>query len=420
MKLVGNQGGMTLYPKMIKEAAPTKHKYGADVTWSAHTDTYKPTLSGHGIDAEINAFKNNLQLTILITPSTDGGFEEQIKSVLDTGRFSSGLYFRAFLEEIQEQVDWYHEITGKLPSYWSYGNGTVAHDDFFLSNGLVSRSSGAGEVGYDFDDRVSHRVASLFNYDIRDKGSVQAFINSESYLRKAIEQNGWYNDFSHWHWAEQYGEKNQLEQFLGMQKEILNGVNYVSLGAGEAVEYMWLRKQFKRGGLYQDGNELVLISDVRNENELPYKTINTTLSVEVDLSGTILSGKEIVSTNDTIKVDANKYIVQVPYSNRDGFRAVRLKETTKPRYMDFSLPVIQAVDYSSGKLRVQTDKLTNVVLFSVPVGGSLHEAEIVQRSNVMNNVHEIELSDLAKDLYIGAITKEKQSVLSDKYNFNQP
>ena len=35
---------------------------------------------------------------------------------------------------------------------------------------------------------------------------------------------------------------------MARQKSLLSNVNYVSLGASEAVEYMWLRKQFKRGG----------------------------------------------------------------------------------------------------------------------------------------------------------------------------
>ena len=132
MKLIGNPNGMKLYPKMIKEVTPTKHKHGADVTVSYHTDTYKPTLEGHGIDAEINAFKYNLQGTILISPSTDNAYKEEIINVLETGRFSSGIYFRAFLEDIQGQVDFYNEITGKDASYWSYGNGIRDHDDFVL------------------------------------------------------------------------------------------------------------------------------------------------------------------------------------------------------------------------------------------------------------------------------------------------
>lgn len=406
---------MSFYPKMMKSVSPTKHKYGANLTWSAHTDTYKPTLAGHGVDAEINAFKHNLQLTILISPTTDRVYEQQIKDVLGTGRFNSGVYFRT-AEQIQEQVDWHHEITGDFASYWSYGNGIRNHDDFVLANSLVTRLSSGGEASYDFDGRLLHKVTSLFNYDVRDYGQAQALLNAESALIDAINESGWYNDFSHWHWAEQHGYKDQLEKFFSNQRGILNSVNSVSLGAGEAVEYMWLRKQFKRGGLYQDGNELVLITDVRNESELPYRTINTTLSVEVNLTDTILEDKEISSSTDVLKVSNNKYIIQVPYSRRDGFRAVRLRATSTPSYLDLSPPQILSVTKTGSKVTVITDKPTNVVLFGVPSGGMLYQASVLNRSNILSGTHEIEVgATTGLDIYVGAITKQKQSVLSTQY-----
>lgn len=101
----------------------------------------------------------------------------------------------------------------------------------------------------------------------------------------------------------------------GTSKSLLNNVNYVSLGASEAVEYMWLRKQFKRGGLYESGNDLVLLCETINAEQLPYQAINTTLSIKVDTTGTILEGKDIAGPTQIIKIDTNQYIVQVPYKN---------------------------------------------------------------------------------------------------------
>jgi hypothetical protein len=414
----GNLKGATIFPRLEKSATPKKHKYGANVTWSAHTDTYKPTLTGHGIDAEINAFKHNLQLTILISPSTDQSYEEQIRDVLQTGRLDAGIYFRT-TQPIQEQVEFYYQITGRYASYWSYGNGIRDHDYFALSNSLVTRLSGAGEVGYDFNERLEHKSSSIFNYDVRDFSTSEALSRAEGFLNNAISQEGWYNDFSHWHWAEQYGDINQLEQFFSSQRALLNTTNSVTLGAGEALEYMWLRKQYKRGGLYQDESELVLISDVKNVEGLPYKTINTSLSVEVDLTGTILAGKEIESDTDILKVSGDKFIVQVPYSGSDGFKTVRLRETTNPNYMDFSLPVIQTVSKTGSLLDVTTDKPTNIVVFSVPSGGSLYQASVLARSSIMSPNHTIDVTGIDFtnfDIYVGAITKEKQSTLSVKYN----
>ena len=411
MKLIGNPNGMKLYPKVIKEVTPTNHKYGADVTVSYHTDTYKPTLEGHGIDAEINAFKYNLQGTILISPSTDSAYKEEIKDVLETGRFSSGIYFRAFLDDIQGQVDFYRSITGKDASYWSYGNGLRDHDDFALQHSLVTRRSGSGQVNYDFDTRLEHSCATLFNYNVRDNDMVSALATTETMLNKAILENGWFNDFSHWHWAEFYGDKNQLEQFFNQQNAVLNGVNYVSLGSGEAVEYMWLRKQFKRGGVYQDGSNLVLICDVRNDDDLPYNTISQTLSVEVDVTDTVLANRELEATSDILKLSENKFIVQVPYEKNDGFRAVHLKATSNPNYLDLGLPILISSDTNQNKINIVSDKKTKAVLFKIPTGGSLYQAEVVERSQEYSEKHTFTTVS-EYDLYVGLITKVGQSTLT--------
>lgn len=411
MKLIGNPNGMRLYPETIKEVTPTNHKYGADLTVSYHTDTYKPTLEGHGIDAEINAFKYNFQGTILVSPSTDAVYKDEIINVLNTGRFSSGIYFRAFLDDIQGQVDFYRSITGKDASYWSYGNGIRDHDDFTLQHSLVTRRSGGGQVDYNFDTRLEHTCATIFNYNARDKGMASALATAETMLNTAILENGWYNDFSHWHWAEVHGDKDQLEQFFSQQNTILNGVNYFSLGSGEAVEYMWLRKQFKRGGLYQEGDGLVLICDVQNDDNLPYNTISQTLSVEVDVTDTVLANQELESTSDILKVSENKFIVQVPYNRRDGFSAVHLNATSNPSYLDLSLPNLISSDTNENGIHIVSDKETKAVLFKVPTGGSMYQAEVVERSQEYSEEHEFTMVS-GYDAYVGLITKSGQSTLT--------
>lgn len=406
MKLGGRR-----YKQMIKSVAPTKHKYGADVTWSANTDTYRPALDGHGVDFEICAFKHNLKGTILLNHQTDSVVESEIKEALETGVLGAGAYFRA-AEELQPQIDWLVKVLGRKPAYWSYAYGTRDHDDFVLSNGLVSRLSSVSKVDYNFDDRLGHAVSSLFNYNVRDIDMTTALTNARNALQSAINTGGWYNDFSHWHWAEFYGDKNQIDQWLTDQKVLLNDVNYVSLSASEAVEYMWLRKQFKRGGLYQDANELVLVCDVINEEKIPYETINTSLSVKVDLTGTILEGKDITGATEIIKLSANQYIIQVPYSKYDGFRSIRLKQTTTQKYLTLEKPQIITKGIEGTSLNVTTDAETKLVAFSVPTGEELHNAIIIQRSNTFAKKHSIDIRNfLDSDIYIGIVNKVGKSLL---------
>ena len=404
--------GIKRYPKMVKEVIPTKHKYGADVTISFHTDTYRPNLEGHGYDFEINALKHNFIGTILLNHETDKSNEKEILEVLETGIFDVGTYFRA-TKPLEPQTEWLYNLLGKIPAYWSYANGIRDNDEFALRNSLVTRMSSVSDTSYDFDDRLGHKTSSLFNYNVRDIDTPTAINNAKYALQQTINNNGWYNDFSHWHWAELYGDKNQFEQLMIEFKTLLNGINYISLGASEAIEYMWLRKQFKRGGLYQDGNELVLLSDVINDNALPYGVIDSTLSVQIDLTGTILENKEITSNADILKVSSNQFIVQVPYSKYDGFRTVRIKETSSPTYLNFSKPTIVSKQLNSDTLTVVTDRPTNVVVFTTPTGAELYQAGLVGRSNIMSTKHTFKLDSVTnKDFYIGAITREKQSILN--------
>lgn len=403
--------GVKKYPKMIKEVQPTKHKYDADLTWSAHTDTFRPTLDGHGVDFEINAFKYNLNGTMLLNHQTDSTFETQIKETLNTGVLDAGAYFRA-AEELQPQIDWLIKTLGKKPSYWSYAYGQRDHDDFVLSNGLVSRLSSDKEVNYDFSDRLGHPNSSLFNYNIRDNDMTVALKNSETNLQKAIDNKGWFNDFSHWHWAEFYGDKNQWSQFMERQKSLLNNINYVSLGASEAVEYMWLRKQFKRGGLYESGDDLVLLCETINAEKLPYQAIDTTLSVKVDTTGTILEGKDITGPTQIIKTGINQYIVQVPYQKLSGFSTIRLKATDTPNYVTLELPKIKSAALKGTVLNVVTDIPTKLAIFTTDTNAQLYTASVGGRSNIFNTTHSINIGDTTnKDIYVGVNSKTKQSIL---------
>ena len=403
--------GVKKYPKMIKAVTPTQHKYGADLTWSAHTDTFRPTLDGHGVDFEANAFKYNLNGTMLLNHQTDTVYEADIKGVLGTGVLDAGAYFRA-AEELQPQIDWLIKILGKKPSYWSYAYGQRDHDEFVLQNGLVSRLSSDKGVSYDFNDRLGHPNSSLFNYNVRDSDMATALNNSKTNLQKAIDAKGWFNDFSHWHWAEFYGDKNQWSQFMEGQKSLLNNINYVSLGASEAVEYMWLRKQFKRGGLYEDNGELVLLCETINAEQLPYQSIDTTLSVQVDTTGTVLEGKDITSNTQILKTGANQYIVQVPYKKLSGFSTVRLKATITPEYATRNIPQILTKTLSGTTLTVTTDIKTKLAVFTTPTGAELYTASVSGRSNNFKTTHTVDIGDVSgKDVYIGVNSSTKQSAL---------
>ena len=69
-------------------------------------------------------------------------------------------------------------------------------------------------------------------------------------------------------------------------------------------------------------------------------------------------------------------------------------------------------DRVSSNMSKESDNF-NVVVFTTPNDAELYQASLVGRSNIMNTHHTINLPDVtSKDIYIGIITKEKQSILS--------
>ncbi|PAK69411.1 hypothetical protein [Staphylococcus haemolyticus] len=475
---------------VIKELAPTFHKYGADFTWSQCTDTFKPDL--HAADVEMQAFKNNLQVTALVAPLTDGLYESEMKGAYQSGRIDFGMYFLTWAWEnpktkklealpswigttftqqeadlgiitqdkvgisrqasyytindplyelsngkygyddinhkmgaidvvsgsVKQQFDWFKSVFGKYPSYSSYSYGRHILDDLLLPRLTGTRGNTIYDdtSNYQFNRQngIDRMVSSVYNYNVRDKGMSVALENSKNNLNKAITNNGWFNDFSHWHWASSYGDKNQWSQFFEQQRTLIGDKKVASLGIDKAFEYQYLRNMVKDVHLLEQNSKYYIQVETKDEYqpELPKLSINTRLSVRLDLTGTPLENKDITGSSDIQKVDDNQFIIEVPYSNSNGFSIVEIKPTTQSNYMNFSLPKIIASNLSGMTLSVQTDQPTNLVVFICDSGAETYTAQIGGRSNSMNTSHAITLKDISnKDIYIGAITKVKQSIL---------
>ena len=307
--------------------------------------------------------------------------------------------------------DWYLNKFGQRVSNASYGYGRrqprYIIKDWFLA---IRNSAKDNYWGYNFnhDLATDKPMSEGINYLTKDVGLSRedAIAQCNDTLDSAIENNGWYTDFSHWHTT----PDTEYEEYLSSQRDVIGGRNVISLDYGTAVEYQFLRRMVRRIGLYTDGNELVIITDTKDFEGLRLNQIHTSLSVEVDLTGTILQGKEITGA-EIKKVSANKFIVEVPYTKRDGFNVVRLKETLTPSYLNFNPPTITA-SINDGKVIASTDQDAKVVVYTVPSGGILNQAEAIGRSNTASKNHEITTGDVTgKEVYVGAINQSKQSSL---------
>lgn len=487
MKLQGiNTKGLKIFPTTEKELQPCTHKYGAVATWSHCTDTITASYA----NAEINAFKNNLQVTAFVsvlipgvdtlkilttgrvglgiylqtevwknpvtnvfetitdfnsTTWTRSAYEARLitESMIGTTKLTGypnhgqqlfdltkGLYGYDYVNGVEGQIDvltpvlehnanWFYNQFGFYPSTGSYGYGRDGGKYAIPRQFLGFRNSGydfGSNYTFNLTESTSRATTSRQGDMVGTRAEVQA--KCITYLQNAIANGGWYTDFTHWHTS----PDTEMEEYFTNQRNTIGASNVVTLDFGEALEHKFLRDMVRRIGLVTKDNAVAIITDVKDSEGLPLITINTDLSVDVDLTGTVLEGKEIKGFGDKgiKKVSTNHFIVEVPYSKRDGFYSVVLQETATPKYLDFELPYIISAVKNGNKLTVTTDKPTNLVLFKTVLGGALYMSTVLKRDNTMSTKHEIDVTGVdftGIDIYIGVITETKQSILSTKYNF---
>lgn len=321
---------------------------------------------------------------------------------------------------LQWNVGWYHGVLGRYPSNGSYGYGreNPAYKvyDYFLS----FRNSGYN-YGNDYDfthlEGISRQTTTRSGDLDADFGitRAEAISRCQTYLENAIQAGGWYTDFSHWHTS----PDTELQEYYASQRTTIGSRDIAIVDFGTAIEYQFLKKMVRRISLYSTNGKIVIAVDTKNNDSLKLDCIKTSLSVDVDLTGTILQGKEIKGCGIR-KLGLNHFIVEVPYFQKDGFQSVTLEETLTPSYSDFTIPSIVSAVKSGNTLTVVTDKPTNLVLFTTALGGALYTASVLKRDSTMTTTHTVDVTGVSfasLDTYIGVITSEKQSILSAKYNF---
>jgi len=149
--------------------------------------------------------------------------------------------------------------------------------------------------------------------------------------------------------------------------------------------------------------------------------INTPISIEINLANTSLANKNIKS-DDVVGIrsmGSDRYIVDIAFSATTEYEVLIEEEVGTTNYYDFSLPEITSATVTSEVLTVVTDISTKCVVFIANRNAMIETSTLLSRSNTLGVEHDITLTSAnqAKDVYIGVITKEKQSILSSVYQF---
>ena len=297
---------------------------------------------------------------------------------------------------IDKNQDWHKEIQGKKASVFSYRNGRNYQPILFQKHYLAARNSNRLNRYYYGISKVdsvtlgtteTRNREDLVNQVIKSRW-VDSYIsttsgaatNANNLIKNSIDaadtNRGAYVDFSHWHNVAASGNLQSLEDLFKTYGEHLDTNNLRDdvwiAGYGELWEYFWFRELVDRVVGTQIDNDVFITlqwSDLTTVNNgftdsIPLELIDTPLSVEIDLTGTYLANKQVVSSyGKLISLGSNKYIVEIPFTQSlQDFHGVKLSEGSSGLY-DTSIP-IATTSLSGNTLSVTTNQDTKTVLFS--------------------------------------------------------
>lgn len=317
---------------------------------------------------------------------------------------------------MNHHINWVKDNFGNRPSAASYRNGQTGAAYAIPTLLLGARNSGASST-VDYQSASPTLLASIpstTRMGDMDKTREEVLAFTGDLLRLAISTRGWYTDFVHWHSSPRF--ETTLHDFYESQRAVMQGHDVVTLNYGEALEHRVLRDMATVGSEVV-GEELILTVTYHDPyGTLPLEAINIPLSVRVNTKGTVLEGKEIKSSDAAgiRKLSSNIFIVEVPFNGAEETLAVHLEEESgAPDYLDFTQPSLLAVSLAGGVLSVEADSAVRLAVFTTPTSADLLEIELLDRSNTLSTQHTLTVGSGAdgKDVYIGAITSQKQSGL---------
>lgn len=339
---------------------------------------------------------------------------------------------------IESQKEWYNLNLNKQSSSISYRGGKSQSSKSLIPYLLGGRNSnvvggtslpanvntqldtfyGVG-LGYDPLSETDVERSKLTNYEnslryydyvvSRNLTDANTIINRE--LQATILNNGWFRNFTHWHDAN--SELIVLRDYLELCKTNFTGNNVHTCSAGEAIEYMFLREISSRVTAQEKNGKIYVITDVidyfKEQNfdgingVLPYKTINTTLSVKLDLTGTTLESENVVSSfGKIIDLGSNEIIVEIPFNGKELFQTIIL-EIGENGYYNTTIPTATTTNVSN-IITVTANQKVRAVLFSKLTAENEVDYRVVERSNVLQEVHTF-ASEIGKGYKIGIINE---------------
>jgi len=442
-------------------ASISTHYLGADVSYTQSTDASLITGFYYG---EALAFKYNIEATVYDSPA----HAFATGAVSETGRCEFGIYFQTQswglhnvfeipssdptpdltdpavqAENYARHVKWFYQRHGHIPASVAYqgGGGAPSTTGKLFNYMLAGRTSSMQDYNtlpaIWADDNLSS-VTKYYQVSTRfgDDTGATPIINAMNVFESAINSNGWYRDFCHWHSNPRFSN-GKLYEFYNESRLKIDAhpeKKIVTVGSGTRAQHAWLR-EITSTYIVDNSGSLALsvtytvpfwMNNSWTFDGFTSKPVNAFIipaSVSIDVTGTSLAGSELTAIGAVSlrKTAPNKFVVEVPFNRVSETVNITLSATTNPNYANDNLPVINTITNNGTNWDVTTDQPTKLVLFKLPVGETLADIEAKNsankvfapiRQNTLSTMHNLTVTDYSSyDYYVGVITETKQSIL---------
>lgn len=447
------------------------HRYGADASFSSNTDNYKHDSLFHFIEAL--HFKYDIGGQIFMNPTILSGAgvdtptdRERIKN---SGRVDFGIYLnlndwingdtatlRSTITEIKDSLNhvdnnistisyrggdtagydslvWLKEFVGGRTSLTNTPSDNVSDfENFYGINGTDTLGNINNFTGWDIDGSMTNKNCfRLFNGDGWIEGdSLSTLANVDTAIARikdAINKGGHSDNFTHFHTLRQSSNwGNGMDGFLKKLRDTIDANNkFLFTDSYESIiEYAWSRELIDSVWTTDKGDGLILNTTFQDITTIDRNLVKSPYTITLNTAGSNLEGKNL-SCSDCVgirQISSDSIALDISIPSDLSQKTVNIDFAASSDYYNFSIPTIQSVTFNGGIVSVTTNMPTRATVFYAnrnSAGPWEINSNIVSDDGLTTN-HTINISAIdesTKDLYIGVISKEKKSTLSNAYKF---
>lgn len=333
----------------------------------------------------------------------------------------------------ERQLDHIKEISGISLTSGSYTNGAqlgwnVLIPKFYgMRNSLYSYRNNDGNVKYTGLSRTEmmQEASTCRAWDATNAGQftdqTAALNYSASELAKAINSNGWYSEFVHWHSIYDQNDLAYFDTFFSKLDQTIANADVWRAGNNEVNEYYVLANSINKIGSYVHDNKAFVfirfkdmftgtntngISDAINPTK-----ISTPISISIDLSNTSLAGKSIASNQAaTVRnLGSNKWIVNVSpiHTFKNGYMTFVIEEAADNKQVyATSRPVLTRSNNT-----VTSDREAKFVIWRKAINADDKTIDAVHRTIEFTSSLSYQFDTVNYKYYVGAISRSRNSSL---------